>query len=208
MMTLLRKHRNWMMMVIAILAIPFIFYFNKTDPGRSQSFAHIYGREVSMGEGQRGARLASLARELGMQNLMRSLGAGAHSENEFYSQFTLNRIVLHHEAERLGIQPTTAEITDFVRALRPFRSEAGFDPKKFDEFAQTVLPSMGFNEAQIEELATDELLLRRIKERVGNGVAVPEGQSKNEYEMLYGRIDASVVRLHAADFAKDLQVSD
>src|SRR4051812_765883 len=208
MMTLLRKHRNWMMMVIAVLAIPFIFYFNKTDPSRTRPFAQIYGRDVPVVDAQRGARLASLARELGMQNLMRSLGAGAHSENEFYSQFTLNRIVLHHEAERLGIQPATAEITDFVRTLRPFRTASGFDPKKFDEFAQTVLPSMGFNEAQIEELVTDELLLRRIKELVGTGVTVPEGQSKNEYEMLYGRIDASVVRLHAADFAKDLQVSD
>lgn len=182
MMTLLRKHRNWMMIVIAILAIPFIFYFNKTDPSRNRPFAHIYGREVSVVDGQRGARLATLARELGMQNLMRSLGAGANSENEFYVQFTLNRIVLHHEAERLGIEPSTAEITDFVRTLRPFRSASGFDPKKFDEFAQTVLPSMGFNEAQIEELATDELLLQRIKELVGTGVTVPEAQSKNEYK--------------------------
>lgn len=208
MMTLLRKHRNWMMIVIAILAIPFIFYFNKTDPSRNRPFAHIYGREVSVVDGQRGARLATLARELGMQNLMRSLGAGANSENEFYVQFTLNRIVLHHEAERLGIEPSTAEITDFVRTLRPFRSASGFDPKKFDEFAQTVLPSMGFNEAQIEELATDELLLQRIKELVGTGVTVPEAQSKNEYEMLYGKIDVSVVRLRAADFAKDLQATD
>jgi hypothetical protein len=184
MMTLLRKHRNWMMMVIAVLAVPFIFYFNKTDPSRSRPFAHIYGRDVSMLEGQTGARLATLARELGMQELMRSLGAGANSESEFYAQFTLNRMVLQHEAERLGIQPSTAEITDFVRTLHPFRGASGFDPKKFDEFVQTVLPSMGFNEAQIEELATDELVLRRIKELVGTGVTVPEAQSKNEYEML------------------------
>ena len=53
MMTLLRKHRNWMMIVIAILAIPFIFYFNKTDPSRNRPFAHIYGREVSVVDGQR-----------------------------------------------------------------------------------------------------------------------------------------------------------
>jgi len=209
MMTLLRKHRNWLMMVIAILAIPFIFYFNKTDFNRSQDkFARIYGRDVSLVEAQRGARLCNLARELGMQNLMRSLGAGANSENEFYAQFTLNRLVLHHEAERLGIQPSTSEVTDFVRTLRPFRTAAGFDPKKFDEFAQTVLPSMGFNEAQIEELATDELLLRRLKELVATGVMVPESQSKNEYEMLYGKLNVSVVRLRAEDFEKDLQVND
>ena len=197
------------MIVIAILAIPFVFYFNKTDlSAHSDKFAHIYGRDVPMVEAQRGARLCNLARDLGMQNLVRSLAAGANSENELYSQFTLNRMVLRHEAARLGIQANTAEITDFVRTLRPFRNATGFDPKKFDEYTQTALPALGFTEAQIEELATDELALRRIKELVATGVTVPEAQSKSEYQQLYGKLDVSVVRLHAADVAKDLKVSD
>ena len=179
------------MIVIAILAIPFVFYFNKTDlSAHSDKFAHIYGRDVPMVEAQRGARLCNLARDLGMQNLVRSLAAGANSENELYSQFTLNRMVLRHEAARLGIQANTAEITDFVRTLRPFRNAIGFDPKKFDEYTQTALPALGFSEAQIEELATDELALRRIKELVATGVTVPEAQSKSEYQQLYGKLFA------------------
>jgi hypothetical protein len=209
MMSLLRKHRNWLMMVIAILAIPFVFYFNKTDFSRSaDKFATVYGREVPIAEAQRGARLCSLARDLGMANLIRSLTAGAKSENEMYADFTLNRMILRHEADRLGIKPTTAEITDFVRTLRPFTTGTGFDPKKFDEFTQTVLPSMGFTEAQIEELATDELALQRIKDLVTVGVNVPESEIKSEYEQLYGKLNVSVVRLRSADFAKDLKVTD
>ncbi len=208
-MSLLRKHRNWLMMVIGVLAIPFIFYFNKTDLSRgSDKFARVYGRDVPMVEAQRGARLCNLARDLGMQNLVRSLAAGANSENELYSQFTLNRMVLRHEAARLGIYPNTSEITDFVRTLRPFRNATGFDPKKFDEYTQTALPALGFTEAQIEELATDELALRRIKELVATGVTVPEAQSKNEYQQLYGKLEVSVVRLRAADVARDLKVTD
>lgn len=210
MMSLLRKHRNWLMIVIAVLALPFCLYFVKTDYSaiRDEKFARVYGRDVSLIEAQRGARLCNLARELGMQDLVRSLAVGANSENEMYAQFTLNLMVLRHEAARFGIQPTTAEITDFVRTLRPFRSATGFDPKKFEEFTQTALPAMGFTEAQIEELATDELGLRRIKELVATGVTVPETQSKTEYQQLYGKLSVSVVRLHAADFAKDLKVSD
>jgi PPIC-type PPIASE domain/SurA-like N-terminal domain len=209
MMSLLRKHRNWLMVVIAILAIPFVFYFNKTDIGRaSDKFAHIYGRDVSTVEGLRGARLCALARDLGMQDLIRSLGAGANSENELYTQFTLNRIVLRHEADRLGIRPSTPEITDFVRNLRPFRGANGFDPKKFDEYTQTTLPAMGFTEAQIEELVTDELALRRIKDLVTTGVNVPESEVKNEYQQVYGKLSVSVVRLHAADYTKDIRVTD
>ena len=209
MMTLLRKHRNWLMAVIAVLAIPFIFYWNKTDLGKGEgAFANLYGREVPRYEAERNKRLCNLARELGMQNLVRSLAVGANSEDEMFGRFVINLVILRHEADRLGIKPTSGEITDFVRTLRPFRNATGFDAKKYDEFTQTVLPAMGFGEAEIEEVAGDEIRLNRIKQLVTSGVTVAESQSKFEYEQIYGKLDASVIRLHASDFAKDVKVTD
>ena len=64
MMKFLRKHRHWLMAVIAILAIPFIFYFvQRPDYGamRSDQFARVYDRNVSMLEAQQTARLFDLA---------------------------------------------------------------------------------------------------------------------------------------------------
>ena len=64
MMKLLRKHRDWLMIVIAILAIPFIFYFVRTpDYGQmhADKFARIYDRDVSMLEAQQTVRLLTLA---------------------------------------------------------------------------------------------------------------------------------------------------
>ena len=210
MMSLLRKHRTWLMIVIAVLALPFCLYFVKTDYSamRSDKFARVYGRDVTVVEAQRGARMCSLARELGMLSLVRSLAIGANTENDMYTQFTLNRIVLRHEAERLGIQPTSAEIADYVRSLRPFRGPNGFDPKKFDEFTQTLLPANGFSEAQLEELATDELCLRRIKQLVASAVTLPESQARDEYQQLYGKLFVSVVKLRGEDFAKEIKIND
>ncbi len=65
----------------------------------------------------------------------------------------------------------------------------GFDMKKYDEFTKTMLPSLGFNEAQIEELVSDQLSLNRVKELLGTGVQASgvrergelrEGLRKNE----------------------------
>src|SRR4051812_7906979 len=110
MMTLLRKHRNWLMIVIAILALPFCLYFVKSDYSamRTDKFARVYDRDVSGVEGQRNMRLGALARELGMINLVRSLtmGAQGNNENEALFQFALNLMVLRHEAQRLGIKPS------------------------------------------------------------------------------------------------------
>ena len=105
-MTLLRKHRQWLMIVIAILAVPFIFYFvQRPDYGsmRSDLFGRIYDRNISRIEIQRNARFWELAKQLGMYELLQSLAMGAQSENDAITQFAINRMVLQHEAEKLGI---------------------------------------------------------------------------------------------------------
>jgi len=210
MIKILRKHRQWLMIVIAILALPFCIYFVKTDYSamRPDQFAQIYGRKVSLVEARRDARLLDLAGALGMSSLRQDLSAGATSQGEAYGQFTLNLIILRHEAARLGIRPTGSEIVDLVRNLPAFRGPSGFDPKKYEEFAANALGPNGLTEAQIEELARDELCLNRIKQLLSSGVSIPESESKSDYEQLHGKNFVSVIRLHAADFSKDVKVSD
>src|SRR5919201_1541115 len=99
MMTFLRKHRNWLMIVIAILAIPFVFYFNKTDLGAqgANQFARLYNRNVSITEAQRKSRLHDLAQALGMQRFVQDLTGGVpegSDRNEAYVVFAINSIIL------------------------------------------------------------------------------------------------------------------
>jgi hypothetical protein len=211
MMTILRKHRQWLMIVIAILAIPFIFYFvQKPDYGavRSDLFGRIYDRNISRIEFQRNARLFNLARELGMYQLLQDLVAGANSEAEAFAEFTANRLILQHEAEKLGILPTTSEIADVVKTFRVFQGDAGFDLKKYTDFTQNVLPSLGFTEAQIEELAADQINLDRIKKLLGSGVHVSDSESRAKFEEAFGKMDVVVVRFHNEEIAKDLKIAD
>ena len=211
MMTLLRKHRQWLMIVIAILAIPFVFYFvQKPDYGalHSDQVGRIYDRNISRIEFQRNARLFNLARELGMYQMLQDMVAGANSENEAFVEFTANRLILQHEAEKLGIHPTTTEIADVVKGFRVFQGDAGFDLKKYTDFTQNTLPSLGFNEAQIEELAADQINLDRIKQLLATGAVVSESESKAKYAEAFGKMDVAVVRFRNEDFAKDVKVTD
>jgi peptidyl-prolyl cis-trans isomerase D len=210
MMTLLRKHRQWLMIVIAILAIPFIFYFvQRPDYGAmsKDQFARIYGRSVSVVEARRNARLGNIAQALGMTSLWQTLSLNEPGDSG-YAEFAINLIVLRHEAERLGIQPTSEEVVDLVRNLSAFRGPSGFDPQKYEEFSGSVLAPNGLTDAEIDELARDELCLNRIKELLNVGVSIPEADSKTVFEQVYGKSFASVVRLRATDFAKEVKVAD
>ncbi|MFL6569303.1 MAG: peptidylprolyl isomerase [Chthoniobacterales bacterium] len=210
MINVLRKNQKALWIVIAVLCIPFVFYFSNSKIGAmgQNQLGRIYGRAVPIAEAQRGARLFALARELGMFNFLQDMVSGATSENEAYTEFTWNRLVLQHEAEELGIEPNRDEMVKLIQGLRPFHGEQGFDPKKYEDFAQNILPSLGFNDAQLEELARDAITLQKIKDLVGLGVQVPQAESKEQYERAYGKLDVAVVRLRNDEIAKDVQVTD
>src|SRR5437867_11932595 len=199
MMKLLRRHKNWLMIVIAILAIPFVFYFvQRPDYGamRSDRFAHMYDRDVSMLEAQQIGRLLTLAQAIGMSDFVRTLTAGAGmNQNQVAVQFIINLLVLRHEAERLGLRPSASEIADVVRKLPAFQSESGFAINKFTDFVRNGLAPMGLGEEHIEQLVRDEICVNEIKRLLAAGITVSKGELDENFRRGYGHISVSVIRL-------------
>ncbi len=211
MMKLLRKHRHWLMIVIAILAIPFVFYFvQRPDYGamRSDHFARIYDRNVSMLEAQQMVRLFGLAQALGMSDFVQDLTPGMQDPNQVHVQFILNLLVLRHEAARLGIRPGSSEVADVVRTLRVFQGESGFDIHKFSDFVQNALAPNGLAEEHIEQLVRDQLCLNQIKQLLGTGVSIPEAEINADYQRAYDKLYVSLIRLRPEDFAQQITISD
>ena len=211
MITLMLKHQKWLMIVILILAIPFIFYFvQQPDYGaiRSTDLGRIYDRPVTHVEVQRSVRFFTLAQMLGLP-LVQDLMMRPMSEDEAYINFAFNRVVLNHEAQELGIRPTSTEIAAYVKTLRPFQGEGGtFDINKYTQFAQTRLPSLGFTEAHLEELVSEQLALNRVKDLLGAGLHVADSESKQYYEQAYGKLHVAVVRFREDDFKNDVKIGD
>jgi peptidyl-prolyl cis-trans isomerase D len=212
MMKLLRRHRDWLMIVIAILAIPFVFYFvQRPDYGamRADQFARIYDRNVSMLEAQQSARLLSLAQALGMSDFVGTMTAGAGlNQNQAAVQFIVNLLVLRHEAERLGLRPSASEVADVVRKLPAFQGDSGFDIHKFNDLVQNGLAPLGLTEDHIEQLVRDQISLNEIQKLLAAGVSLPKTELDENFQRGYDKLYVSVVRFRAADFDKDVKISD
>jgi hypothetical protein len=212
MMKLLRRHRDWLMIVIAILAIPFVFYFvQRPDYGamRSDRFARIYDRNVSMLEAQQTVRLLSLAQALGMSDFVQTLTAGGGAnQNQVAVEFIVNLLVLRHEADRLGLRPGASEIADVVRKLPAFQGDSGFDMNKFSDFVRNGLAPMGLSEEHIEQLVRDELCLNEIKKLLAAGVTVSKGELDENFQRGYDKFYVTVIRFRSADFDKGITVND
>ena len=200
------------MIVIAILAIPFVFYFVQRPDygaiGRDQ-FAHIYDRNVSILEAQQMARLLSLAQTLGMSDFVGTMTAGAGmNQNQAAVQFIISLLVLRHEAERLGLRPSASEVAEVVRKLPAFQSESGFDINKFNEVVQNGLAPLGLAEEHIEQLVRDQICLTEIQKLLAAGVSFPKNELDENFHRGYDKLYVSVIRFRATDFDKDIKISD
>lgn len=211
MITVMRKHHKVLMIIITVLVcISFSWYWNKTDFSQmgEGTVGKIYDRSVSQVEMQRNMRLLRLGSQLGMRDLLTELTAGAQSETEAFEKFSWNLMVVRHEADQMGIKPSTSEIAAAIKALPAFQADGGFDVNRYTNFVDQALAPMGFSEAQLEELAADQIMFQRIKKVLSAGVNLPEGEMRKNYEQAYAKMDVSVVRFRSDDFAKDVTVSD
>ena len=200
------------MIVIAILAIPFIFYFvQRPDYGamRSDQFARIYDRNVSILEAQQMVRLLSLAQALGMSDFVGTMTAGAGmNQNQASVQFIVNLLVLRHEAGRLGLRPDASEIADVVRKLPAFQGDSGFDINKFNDLVQNGLAPLGLAEEHIEQLVRDQISLSEIQRLLAAGVSLPKNELDENFQRGYDKFYVSVIRFRSVDFDKDVKVND
>jgi len=210
MMKLLRRHKDWLMIVIAILAIPFVFYFvQRPDYGAigRGDVGQIYGRKLTQLEIDGNARLGSLAQALGMSDFWETLSL-KQPGNAGYGTFAVNLIVLRHEAQRLGLRPSPSELADVVRRLPAFQGESGFDMNKFSDFVRNALGPMGLGEEHIEQLVRDELSLKEIKRLLAAGITVSKGELDENFQRGYDKFYVTVIRFRSGDFDKDIKVSD
>ncbi len=197
------------MIVIAILTIPFIFYFVKMpDIGRGPGdLGQIYGRQLSQIEIDANARLGGLAQALGMSDFWETLSL-RQPGNGGYGTFAVDLIILRHEAERLGLRPSGAEIADVVRKLPVFQGESGFDITKFSDFVRNGLGPRGLGEEHIEQLARDEICLNEIKELLGAGVTISKDELDENFRRGYDKFFVSVIRFRSADFENGITIKD
>ena len=200
------------MIVIAILAIPFIFYFVQRPDygaiGRDQ-FARIYDRNVSMLEAQQSVRLLNLAQTLGMSDFVGTMTAGGGlNQNQGAVQFIVNLLVLRHEAERLGLRPSTSEVAEVVRKLPAFQGDSGFDINKLNELVQNGLAPLGLTEEHIEQLVRDQISLSEIQKLLAAGVSLPKSELDENFQRGYDKLYVSVIRFRSGDFDKDIKITD
>src|SRR6266853_2134558 len=113
MVNLFRRYQQPLLVLITIFTIvSFTIFYSRSDyleRGKGSRVGTIYGRNFSDTQFLREGRKYELCQYL-LFDLWQSLIQPAMSADEAINNFVWNSVVLRHETDRLGIQPTDAEI--------------------------------------------------------------------------------------------------
>lgn len=213
MVNLMRKHQQTLMLVVTIIVIiAFIWLYNDTrryDRSGADRVGTIYGRGVTMAQYSREARKFDVCRGLGLVELWSTLiGNEARDEAQATEAFVWNTMVLRHEADGLGIQPTDDDVFAAVQLLPAFQTNGVYDSSKFVNFTQNMLNARGLTEEQILELVRDDIRLSKMKALVGSTVAAAPSEVRSMFERRSQKTELSFVRLMTEDVAKEVKVTD
>ena len=211
MVNLIRKYQqSLMLLVTTFVIISFVWFYNGQRSTRAgiDSVAVIYGQNITMAQYQREARKFSLCQPLGIFEFWMTLvGNEARSETQAVDSFVWNTIVLRHEAEQLGIQPSEDEVVDAIKALPPFQTNGSYDSQKYSEFLQRLLAN-GLTDGHVAELVRDELCLRKIRTLLGSTVSASPGEIRSTFERESRKSEVSFVRFQTEEVAKAVQIPD
>lgn len=207
----LRRFQQPLMIALTILVIiAFAFLYNSSSLEKvgSDSVATLYGRPISQAQYLRAARKIDLCQNLFLYELLRTLTAQARSMEQGQQDFIFNSFVLEHEADRLGLTATDAEIEQAIKALPAFQTSGQFDSARYNMFIQNLVTPRGFTGSVIDELVRDDIILGKLKALLGTTSIPAPGEIREIYEMGNRTYETSVVRLKLADFLATAQITD
>jgi peptidyl-prolyl cis-trans isomerase D len=210
MISILRRNQRMLMLVVAVLTIvAFIWLYNPADTGElgTNTVATIYGRNLSQADIEREVKSFQLALALGQFRFLEDLDAVGQDENRAVDQFIWNRLVMQHQAKRLGVEPTDSQIAGRIKSLPVFQSDGKFDSGKYRSFVVEQLGPRGFTELQLENLIRDALRVERVKEIVSSPVAVSEWEILHAAR-IFEKVSAEEIRFSLAAFGISADVSD
>src|SRR2546425_1394189 len=203
MLRFLRKYSSsiGIKVLYGVLALLFIGWGVGAIGGeRRQDVAVVHGQAISRRDLEQAT--AALNRQYeqllrGRADLLRGLNLSGQALDQLIEQ-----ALLRHEAARLGIAVTNAEIDQTVKRMPELQQNGRFDRSRVEAIVQA-----GQGPA-FEDSIRQSLLKQRLEALVTDGVGGSDGELDERYRFDHEKANLAFVRSTAADLAATITLSD
>lgn len=192
-----------MQVVVALIIVAFVGLYINPQGDRSNIVAEVDGAKIMDTTYSRAYRAELSSAE---QRAGRTLSDPEQKQlAEQVKQGLIERQVLLHEADRLGVVVSDAEVArqllqiDFLK-----RPDGTFDAEAYQRF----LKRQQYNAADFEEQLREDLVRAKLQQLVFTGASMSEPAIREAYVESQTRVDLTVVRIRSAAFEDDVTITD
>ena len=206
-LSLMRKHaKSWLIKVlIAIIAIVFIFYFGYSFREREGSkMASVNGDIITVAEYEKAYRnlLEALQREYrGMWN--ESLVKVFDLRNRAMDSLITQKLV-SQEARRIGLNVAEKEIQDRILSYPAFQFRGQFDESRY----RTVLMNNRMTPEDFEEFLAQEILQEKVQQFLSSFSLVAEKEVLDIYTFANQKVKFSFVKFEPEGFKDKVKIEE
>ena len=116
----------------------------------------------------------------------------------------IQRKIMIHEAKRLGLTVTDAELIDKVQAYPVFHVDGGFDRTRYLQ----VLRLSRLTPADFEQNQREEILLMKLEQLIKDGVQLTESELRDAFLYEKEKINVAYLRIDPNQYVNQVEVSD
>lgn len=194
--------------VTAVVVVSFAFLYSDYDfvagaMGGGNCVVKVYDRCYRNKEAQKLASNFEVAYQMGMYDFAMVL-FGENRMDRDMTEFVISLVVLRHEAQKLGIEPSPEEIKAAIPQL-PIFQQPWVNAAYVDN---NVLGPNGFTQSDLAQLVKDYLSYQKLRDLIGAGVEALPSEAARRYIQNNQRYNTTLVRFDRADHLKDVKVSD
>ena len=190
------KLKGLLLILLAVIAISFIFFGNWTPHGvdpAADKMGRVGGRTLSLND------LVAAQRQTLLEVTLET--GRTHSDNDrFLAIQTWIRLLQNQAAQTAGIEPQPEQLLESIRKNPLFLKEGSYDPELFQRFSENFLSPQGFTGDRFNEAIFDEVRSRQLLTALSSTAVVFPGEAEIRLQRLFGTVEAQVVRWEASSF--------
>ncbi len=190
------KLKGLLLILLAVIAISFIFFGNWTPHGvdpAAGKMGKIGGRTLSFND------LVAAQRQTLLQVTLET-GRIPSDNDRFLAVQTWIRLLQDQAAESAGIEPQPGQLLESVRKNPLFLKDGTYDPELFQRFSANFLSPQGFTGDRLNQAIFGEVRSRQLLGALSSTAAVFPEEARTRLERLFAPVEAQVIRWDAAAF--------
>jgi len=188
------KMKGLLLVLLAVIAISFIFFGNWTPSGAvdpaTGKMGRIGGHTLTFNE------LVAAQRQTLLEVTLET-GRIPSDNDQFLAIQTWIRLLQNQAAEKAGIEPQPDQLLASIRRNPLFLKDGNYDPELFQRFSANFLSPQGFTGERFNEAIFDEVRTRQLLGALSSTAAVFPGEAEMRLARLFGPVEAQVIRWDA-----------